>query len=206
MTEYHWESILEKTLAAVREAEALVRDHWSKPRQVRHKGRIDLVTETDLAVEALLKERLAQVLPDATFLAEESAGSAPCGPLTWIIDPVDGTTNFAHGVPMVAISVGLWQGDGVRLGVLSVPILGELYWALRGQGAWCNGERLRVTDTGTLVDSLIATGFPYAFAAQRESILGMLDRVLASTQGIRRCGAAAVDLAWTARGTVRRLL
>ncbi|MGE4299865.1 MAG: inositol monophosphatase family protein [Desulfovibrionaceae bacterium] len=200
MSDQDWSAVLEETVAAVREAEAIVRDHWSKPRQVRHKGRVDLVTQTDLAVEGMLKERLARILPEATFLAEESAGAAPCGPLTWIIDPVDGTTNFAHGVPMVAISVGLWQGDTVRLGVLSVPMLDELYWAVRGQGAWCNGERLGVTYTSDLVDSLIATGFPYAIGEHLDSILAMLGRVLPLTRGVRRCGAAAVDLAWTARG------
>lgn len=192
--------LLHRVLSVVRESGELVRDHWKRPRNIRLKGRIDLVTETDLAVEALLKERLAQVLPGSVFMAEESAETLVPQEGCWIIDPVDGTTNFAHGVPFVATSIGLWHGGGIALGVVDLPILGETYWAVRGGGAWCNGEPLHVSARGEMVEALVATGFPYAITEKVDEVIGRLRRVLLGARGVRRCGAAAVDLAFVASG------
>ena len=137
-------SILRECVDIVRRSGAIIRDHWSRPRCVRHKGSIDLVTETDLAVEAFLKEKLAALLPEASFMAEESsAADQQPGPLCWIIDPVDGTTNFVHRIPQVGTSVALWQEDRVVLGVVNVPMLDECFRAVRGQGAFCNDRPMR---------------------------------------------------------------
>lgn len=193
--------LLEKTVAVVRESGEIIRDHWNKPRHVRHKGATDLVTETDVAVENFLKEKLSPLLPEATFLAEESSqpGAEP-GDLCWIIDPVDGTTNFVHKIPMVGTSVALWQDGRVVLGIVNAPILGECFYASLGNGAFCNGQAIAVSAVDQLSAALACTGFPYNVDVSLEKILGRLGAVLPATQGLRRLGAASVDLAFVAAG------
>jgi len=200
MSDFVTPVLLARVLAAVAEAADLIREAKGRPKNVTMKGRIDLVTETDVAVEKLLKERLAPVLPEADFMAEESAESFVPGELTWIIDPLDGTTNFAHDLPMVAISVGLWRQGRVELGVVAVPALDETFYAVRGEGAFLNGEPIHVTATAEPVNALVATGFPYSIVEDVEPIVAALARVLPATRGLRRMGAAAVDLAYTACG------
>lgn len=193
--------LLEKSVAVVRESGEIIRDHWDKPRNVRHKGATDLVTETDVAVEQFLKEKLAGLLPRASFLAEESSvpGSTP-GDLCWIIDPVDGTTNFVHRIHMVGTSVALWQDGRVVLGIVNAPVLGECFYAIRGHGAFCNGKAIKVSDVGQLSSALACTGFPYNVDVTLEKVIGRLGVVLPATQGLRRLGAASLDLAFVAAG------
>ncbi len=187
-------------LETVRKAGAIIREHWDQPRQVKRKGRIDLVTQTDLAVEKYLKEALPSVLPEAGFLAEESAeGLEPSG-LCWVIDPLDGTTNYAHSLPFVAVSVGLWRHGRVDMGVVYNPILDECFAAERGRGTWLNGRRVEVSEANTLEDCVAATGFPYTVREKLPLVLGPMGAVLAHTQGLRRYGAAAVDLAYLSSG------
>ena len=186
--------------AIAREAGGIVRDHARKPRDIHYKGRIDLVTATDLAVEEFLRERLAALVPGSFFLAEEGSPTAALGQNTWIIDPVDGTTNFAHGLPFVGVSIGLWRDGDVTLGVVNAPLLDECFTAVKGQGAYRNGERIRVSGTDSLVHSLVATGFPYAIDEELPELLPRLGRVLGQTQGVRRYGAASLDLAYVATG------
>ncbi|GAB6058215.1 inositol monophosphatase family protein [Desulfonatronum parangueonense] len=202
MTNYT--SLLPDAERIVREAGDLLMRFWHEPREIRHKGRIDLVTSADIALEKLLKERLKALLPGAGFLAEESAEAddlqrAPTGP-TWVIDPVDGTTNFAHGIPFVAISVALWDQGQVQLGLVHMPVLDELFHAVRGHGAFVNGVPAHVSDTGELENALVATGFPYTVRERMEQILAWMEIMLASTRGVRRAGSAACDLAYTACG------
>lgn len=191
---------LPRILEIIRESGALVMDHWRKPRNIRLKGRIDLVTETDLAVEAFLKERLKDVVPGATFMAEESATSRTPHGTCWIIDPIDGTTNFAHSLPFVATSVGLWHEGRVLLGVVNAPVLGECFWAVRGGGAFRDGEPLCVSDREPLEQAVVATGFPYTISEDVDTVLARLRKALVTTRGVRRCGAAAIDLAFVASG------
>ncbi|EFL51823.1 inositol monophosphatase [Solidesulfovibrio fructosivorans JJ]] len=188
--------------AAVAAAGERIRDDFANPADVRHKGRIDLVTATDLAVEALLKEQLADILPEATFLAEETASVADMSGLTWIIDPVDGTTNFAHGFPFVCTSVALYDGPTALAGCVYAPILGQFFWAGRGLGAYCHDERIHVSGTAEPIAALVATGFPYAIRENLDEITADLRTMLAETQGIRRPGSAALDLAYVACGRV----
>lgn len=178
----------------------IVREAASKTKKVMHKGRNDLVTETDMAVEAMLKKELSELLPGSDFLAEETAKNTKPGELTWVIDPVDGTTNFAHGLPFVATSIGLWHRDRVVLGVINLPLMGEMFTAVEGEGAFLNDVPISVTDVESLDDSLLATGFPYAIEENIAAILKHLQRLLPITQGIRRPGAAALDLAYVACG------
>lgn len=200
MSDFVTPVLLAGTLAAAHEAGRLVTAARNKPKNITKKGPIDLVTETDLAVEALLKERLGALLPAADFMAEESAESSAPGELTWIIDPLDGTTNFAHDLPMVAVSIGLWRDGAVEMGVVAVPVVGELFHAVRGEGAFLNGEPISVTRTAEPGDALVATGFPYSVAEDLDHIIGPMARVLPATRGLRRMGAAAVDMAYTACG------
>ncbi len=186
--------------AAVRSAGAIIRSHWNRPRNVTHKGRIDLVTETDLAVEAALRVSLGGLSADIAYYAEESAGDTALPALSWVVDPVDGTTNFVHGIPFVAVSVGLWSTDGMLCGIVYNPIIEEFFWAQKGGGAFLNDTPIAVSATMDLEQSLVATGFPYAILEHKQAILGWLDKVLASTQGVRRCGSAALDLAYVACG------
>lgn len=178
----------------------IVKEASTKAKIITHKGRIDLVTETDLAVEKMLKKELAQILPESDFLAEESAQNTELGELTWIIDPLDGTTNFAHGLPFVANSIALWHRDRVVIGVVNLPLMGEMFSAMEGGGACLNGVPISVTNESSLERSLLATGFPYAIDDHLDTIIKHFRRLLPVTQGIRRPGAAALDLAYVACG------
>ncbi|NLW81974.1 MAG: inositol monophosphatase [Desulfovibrionales bacterium] len=187
-------------LACMQAAGNLVRGQWGETKQIMHKGRIDLLTQTDLAVEVLLRDALPRLVSGSTVLAEESHTSLEPGELTWIVDPVDGTTNYAHGLPMVAVSVALWRSGQVVLGAVHVPMLHELFWAVRGQGSFLNGEKVVVSSATDMQSSLIATGFPYSFYTEVDQICDRLKRVLLASRGIRRMGSAAIDLAYTACG------
>lgn len=194
------ETILFKTCQIVEQAGNIIRENFGTPGEIRHKGSIDLVTETDLAVEKFLKEKLGNLLPDSDFLAEETAAGTIPGELTWIIDPLDGTTNFAHGLPFVASSVALWVHDRVALGVIHLPIMKETFKAQHGSGAHLNDRPIQVSKQHDLKQALIATGFPYDIADRLDEVLGSMRLVLGVSQGVRRAGAAAIDLAYTACG------
>jgi myo-inositol-1(or 4)-monophosphatase len=193
-------SMAQQVEKVVRDAGALVIEDAQKPRDIRLKGRIDLVTETDLRIEEKLKENLRKILPDAFFLAEETAATTTPQGLTWVIDPLDGTTNFAHGFPFVALSVALWAESEIIMGIVHAPLLGEFFSARKGEGATLNGQSIRVSETLILEQALVATGFPYAIEHHLDQILENLRRMLAATQGVRRPGSAAIDLAYTACG------
>lgn len=186
--------------AAILDAGEIIKAHWDRPRAITRKGRIDLVTATDLAVEEALLTSLPAILPEASVLAEETANSGRVGRLCWIIDPVDGTTNFAHGMPFVGTSVALWFDGEPVLGFINAPILGEFYQAIKGQGATCNDRPLRVSAVEKLEDALVATGFPYTIREHIRSLMVDFESVVLHTQGVRRPGAASLDLAYVASG------
>lgn len=187
-------------LAAVRTAGERIRQGLGAAKSVRFKGPIDLVTETDVAVEAALRESLARILPEAAFYGEESASGELPKQTCWIVDPLDGTTNYAHGLQHVAVSVALWQEGRSVFGVVYLPVLDELFWAVAGRGAYLGQTRITVSDVGNLKHSLVATGFPYSVAERVQEQLHVLGRVLPRCQGIRRLGSAATDLAYVACG------
>lgn len=168
--------------------------------QVRHKGAVDLVTQVDLACEAAIRAVLEQHTPDVPVLAEEGGGSG--GTTRWIVDPLDGTTNFVHGFPWYCVSVAL-QVDGVlEVGVIHEPIRGRTYTAVRGQGAFCGSERLRVSAVRTLDEALLATGFPYDRRDNAASYLPRIQAAMEAGQGLRRAGSAALDLTMVATGAL----
>lgn len=187
--------------AALRESGELIREHNLRPRVIRHKSSLkDLVTETDGAVETLLRKRLGELAPEASFLGEEGSPEVGLDGLVWVVDPLDGTTNFAHGVPFVATSVALCLDGEPMLGLVNLPLLGELYTAAKGQGAQRNGQAIQVSEARTLDAALVATGFPYRIKEHKAKILRQLSLAMPATQGVRRAGAAALDLAFVACG------
>jgi len=167
------------------------------------KGTVDLVTEYDIAVEEFLKPHLQKMYPDLQIIGEESFIGESYPSSGVFIDPIDGTTNFAHGLPFCAISVGVWR-DGVPLqAVVYNPIMNEMFWAVKNEGAYCNKEKLSVSSTDILQNALISTGFPYTKANASEDFewtMKRLSNVLPNTRDIRRYGSASLDICYTARG------
>lgn len=200
MTDISAESILPAVREIVTRAGNIIREHRSTSVHISHKGRIDLVTDTDLAVEDFLKRYLKLIVPSAVFQAEESSPAQAKGDAAWIIDPLDGTTNFAHDLPLVATSVALWLKGEVVLGIINLPLMGECFWAVRGAGAFCNGKPIQVSSTAELSNALVATGFPYTIEEDLDAVSARLQKVLPVAQGVRRCGAAAIDMAYVAAG------
>jgi myo-inositol-1(or 4)-monophosphatase len=168
--------------------------------EVEYKSAIDLVTVADLSSEELIVETILQRFPDDAVLAEESAPVAGTGQTRWIVDPLDGTTNFAHRFPLFAVSIAAERGGRVVAGAVAVPPLGEVFSAHLGGGATRNGSPIAVSDTAVLRRSLLATGFPYDIAESPDNNLDHFVNLRPACQGIRRCGAAAWDLCCVACG------
>lgn len=183
------------------QAGALIKDQWLTTKTVEIKtDMVDLVTNVDKAADALITEALHTRLPDHQVLAEESALSGPDSPYRWYIDPLDGTTNFAHAFPHFAVSVGLTYESQPIVGVVYDPIRNELFCARRGRGASLNGSPIRVSSTPSLDRSLLLTGFPYDRRQRSHFYLSFYQAFMLRTQGIRRSGSAALDLCYTACG------
>ena len=169
--------------------------------QVDKKGTIDLVTEVDLAVERMFRAMIAERFPSHQILAEELGGAAvvPAGPC-WIFDPIDGTTNYAHGLPIFCASLGL-EIDGVaEIAAVYDPNRRELFTAERGGGAFLNGKPMCVSSASRLVDALLVTGFPYDVHARVDEIVGLFAAFVGEARAVRRLGSAAIDLCWVAAG------
>ena len=170
--------------------------------RVSTKGRRDFVTEVDRAAEAAIIETLSTAYPQHGFLAEESGASATAAAAeyVWIIDPLDGTTNFIHGFPQYAVSIGLQHRGQITQAVVYDPTRNELFTASRGRGAFLNDRRIRVSRRDRLRESLIGTGFPFRQLDHLDEYVRMFRRITEETAGIRRPGAAALDLAYVAAG------
>lgn len=170
--------------------------------QVSTKGRRDFVTEVDRAAEASIIETLSSAYPQHGFLAEESGHSHASrqAEYTWIIDPLDGTTNFIHGFPQYAVSIGLRHRGQITQAVVYDPTRNELFTASRGRGAFLNDRRIRVSRRTKLREALIGTGFPFRQLDHLDEYVRMFKRITEETAGIRRPGAAALDLAYVAAG------
>ena len=168
---------------------------------IREKARNDFVTQVDHAAEEIIITTIRERYPDHDFLAEERGASDRRSEYLWIIDPLDGTTNFIHGFPVFAVSIALQVGNELTASVIYDPNRQEIFTAIRGGGAQVDGRRIRVSARRNLEGALIGTGFPYRSNRQtRQRYLHMLDKVLQNTAGIRRPGAAALDLAYLAAG------
>jgi len=174
---------------------------FNSVKSVSYKGKVDLVTQYDVEVEKILLNELSFMAGEYGFVAEETATEKTDKNKAVYIDPIDGTTNFVHGFPFCCISLGVYEdGEGVY-GIVYNPVMNELYTAVKGEGAFLNGERIFGSEKTNIEECLVATGFPYSIVEQQpEEILRVLQRVLQSTRGIRRAGSAALDLCYSARG------
>ena len=169
--------------------------------EVRKKGRIDLVTAADLEAERMFRDLVGRRFPSHVVVGEEAGlAAAPAGEFRWILDPVDGTTNFAHGLALFSVSIALEIAGELTVGVVYDPIGEELFTAERGQGARLNGALLRVSATATLEDALLCTGFPYTIREERRRQVQVFAAFLEEAQAVRRLGSAALDLAYVAAG------
>jgi myo-inositol-1(or 4)-monophosphatase len=176
---------------------------FGKLEGVKQKGGAgNLVTEADLAAERAVLAVLADATPGFAVLAEESGRRSGDGPFEWCVDPLDGTTNYAHGFPVFCTSVGLLFEGKPILGALALPALDQLFWAAPGFGSWCNDKRLRVSDCRQISDALLATGFAYDRIARLDNNYAEFARFTHRSHGVRRAGAAAVDLAFVASGAI----
>jgi myo-inositol-1(or 4)-monophosphatase len=196
-------ALINVMVAAARKAgRALARDFGEVENlQVSRKGPADFVSSADLKSEKTLFEELSKARPGYGFLMEErGAVEGTDKTNTWIVDPLDGTTNFLHGIPHFAISIGLEREGILVAGVIYNVIRDELFWAEKGSGAYLNDKRLRVAARGDMRDALFATGAPWHGRPGHEVFLHEVERVIAATSGIRRFGAASLDLAYVAAG------
>ncbi len=187
-------------IEAIREAGSLLAENFGRPQEIEYKGAVNLVTAMDRAAEDLILSRLKAAFPEDDVLTEERDPQARRSENLWIVDPLDATSNYAHGFPMFCVSIAFEQKGRVRLGGIYDPLREELFLAQQGKGAALNGAPISVSSIPHLDRSLIATGFPYD---KRESPINNLDhfqRFALRAQGIRRAGSAALDLAYTAMG------
>jgi myo-inositol-1(or 4)-monophosphatase len=186
--------------AAARDAGKLLMERFRGQLHVSHKGIINIVTDADLAAENLIVSRLLAAFPDHQILAEENHFDTKGGSHVWIIDPLDGTTNYAHGLPFFSVSIGLEMEGEIVFGIVYAPALGEFFAARRGQGAYCNGKPIHVSMNASLNDCMLATGFPYDIRSGRNTNLEYFSEFVMRAQAIRRVGSAALDLAYVAAG------
>ncbi len=186
-------------LDALDRAGRIIKANFGKQQKISKKGIFNLVTEIDKASEKAVVELILKRFPGHAILAEESP-AVQGSEGRWIIDPIDGTTNFAHGFPIVSVSIGFELEGRLTMGGVFDPFRRELFFAERGKGATLNGKRIRVSKVKTLSDSLVATGFPYDRHKNPDDYLGMLRAFLTRIQGIRRGGSAAIDLCYVACG------
>jgi myo-inositol-1(or 4)-monophosphatase len=196
---------LEFALDTAKKAGQLLCEYRDQHHTVRHKSSdIDLVTEADVASERLIVDAIRARFPDHRILSEEGLGKlgdvADETPYLWLVDPLDGTVNYAHSYPFWGVSLALAEDDHVVLAVTYDPLRDELFWAQRGQGAWHNGERMHVSRVAQLHGALVATGFAYKRATLSDNNLAEFCAVMPTVQGVRRAGAAVLDLANLADG------
>lgn len=193
----------QQLLTITHEAKELFLEGFYGAKEVDFKGTCDLITKYDLAVEALLKEKLSIAFPEHTIIAEESTDDLVYPDKAIYVDPIDGTTNFVHGIAFCAMSIGIWEDQRPVAGIVYNPVLDECYYAEAGKGATLNGEPITVTQTDSLNQSLIATGFPYTKVEKGDDfewVMKTLYDLLPNTRDVRRFGSASIDLCLVARG------
>ena len=190
---------LEEARRTAAEAGGLLREYYSRSGEVRFKGAVDLVTDADTAAQDLIHARLSRAFPGHDFLAEEGLERLTGAEFRWVVDPLDGTTNFAHRLPVFCVSIALEHRGALACGVVFNPMSGEMFWAERAGGAFLDGRPIRVSGIAELGRALVATGFPYDLRTTRTNIAPH-EKFLLRTQAVRRCGSAAIDLCFVACG------
>lgn len=191
---------IDVVIEVAREAGRMLLEALHRPHAITTKtSAIDPVTEMDHKVEAFIVDRLAAAFPDYGFLTEENPAQGATS-VRWIIDPLDGTVNYAHGHPHFAVSIALEREGDIVLGVVYHPALDEVFAAEKGKGAWCNGQRLHVSETARLEEALLASGSPYDVHERPEPYMRLWRSLVTRAQAVRQSGAAALDLCYVAAG------
>lgn len=193
--------LLSAACRAALAAGILIKNRYCQPHDITMKGAINLVTETDVAAEAIITASLTEDTPGISIMAEETTAThTVTSERLWVVDPLDGTTNFVHGFPYFAVSIALIDHGRPVVGAVYAPLLDELFCATRGYGAWLNDRSITVTRTGQLIEALIGTGFPYELEHTLPGVIRQLETMLPKVRDIRRAGAAALDLAYVSCG------
>ncbi len=187
-------------IAAAYAGARVLRDRFGNIAHIDKKGAFNLLTEADIESEKKIITTIREAFPDHAILAEESGASEGTGEYRWLIDPLDGTTNFAHQLPIFAISIALTIDAEIVLGLVLNPMDGELFSAISGQGAELNGKPIKVSSTESVCESLLVTGFPYNFSEVEEPLMRRFTVCQNASQGVRRLGSAALDLCYVACG------
>ncbi|GAB3650432.1 inositol monophosphatase family protein [Echinicola sediminis] len=197
-------ALLEKTILIAKEAGAFIRRERQNfdLNNVEHKGFNDLVSYVDKEAEKIVVEGLKKILPEAGFITEEGTENKQAEVYNWIVDPLDGTTNFVHGIPVFSVSIALMKDGEIVLGVVYEVNNNECFYATKGGGAYCNDTKITVSSAPDLASSLVATGFPYYDFNHIDTYLSVLKHIMKNSHGIRRIGSAAVDLCYVASGRV----
>ena len=195
---------LDFAVELARTAGDILRHYMSREKQIELKGRANLVTVAAKESEALIINRIRERYPNHSILAEESGplGTSDGREGKWIIDPLDGTTNFAHQYPFFAVSIGFEQAGQITCGVVYDPWRDEMFSGGRGLGSFLNGDRLRVSEVETLRSALVMTGFPYGFREKIRTVMSQFEAFLVESQAVRRGGSAALDMCYAALGRV----
>lgn len=194
--------LVEQIIPVVRDAGAFIKSQFGKvvAAAIETKSRNSLVSYVDKEAERMLVRGLGALIPGSSFITEEGTVAQGSSEWTWIIDPLDGTTNFLQQIPFYSVSVGLRHGDILVIGVVYSVEQDEMFWASKGGGAWCNGQLIRVSGQTDVTAAVVATGFPYASRDLLPRLTAIFEYFLSHAQGIRRLGSAAIDLAYVACG------
>lgn len=195
-----WDKYLEAAKEAAWRAGRMLKKNIDASREVSFKGIIDLVTNFDNQSQGMILKHLSTIFPDHGFLAEEGLSETKGSEFQWIIDPLDGTTNYAHGFPVFTVSIALEAKGKVVVGVVYDPMRGETFWTAKGEGAFLNGREIRVSSIDDLNKGLLATGFPYDIRVSEANNIVHFNNFLTRAQALRRCGSAAMDLCYVACG------
>lgn len=195
-----WEKEMETARLAALESGRILKELYGNISSISKKGEIDLVTEADLMSEKALIDAINSVFPNDWILTEETGEHGEVSDRRWIIDPLDGTTNFAHSFPFFSVSIGFQVENDVVAGIVYNPCMDEFFEAEKGKGALLNKEPIGVSDKNSLEESLAGTGFPYDIHENPDAVLEYLKRMIVRVQGVRRAGAASIDLCYVAAG------
>jgi myo-inositol-1(or 4)-monophosphatase len=195
-----WDQYLQAAEESSRKAGNMLKKHFDTYREIKFKGAVNLVTNFDEQAQQMIFEHLSNCFPKHDFLAEEDLCEERGSEFRWIIDPLDGTTNFAHRFPIYCTSIALEKNGKIFLGVVYDPMREEMFTAIRGRGSWLNGREITVSSVADLDRSLLSTGFPYDVRESEENNLEHFASFVTKAQAVRRCGSAAMDLCYVACG------
>lgn len=187
-------------IEAAKKAGTYSKSKWGSHLDIEYKGEINLVTEVDKNSEKMIVDTLRAAFPDHDILGEEGMSERKDSPFKWVIDPLDGTTNFAHGYPLYCVSIALECAGEILIGIVYEPLRDEMFTAVKGQGAHLNGKALRVSKAGEVLKALVSTGFAYNIRQAKDASLEHFKNVILRAQGVRRDGVAAIDLCYVAAG------